>query len=61
MSVSCQGETGKTINEKMLDGGCIQRFKVSSILCFVRYSLCNQAINSCLRFRAKVENKLCSS
>ena len=35
VSVSCPGEAGKTINEKMLDGGCIQRFRVSFVKFFL--------------------------
>ena len=46
MSVSCQGETGQTVNEKMLDGGCVQRFKVSSLVYFCPIFFMHQAINS---------------
>ena len=32
VTVSYPGEAGKTINEVMLDGGCVQKLRVSSTM-----------------------------
>ena len=42
MAVSYPGEVGKTINEMMIDGGCVQKLRVSTcikVFCISLYDL----------------------